>query len=246
MSMSSNPVMIKLDNVTVQYKSNVVLKDINLEVKKGEIICIIGPSGSGKSTLIRTMNRLVVPTSGNVLFMGEVENDKNINSIREKMGMVFQQFELFPHLTILQNMILAPVHLKKMTKEEAINKARELLERVNLLDKIDAYPESLSGGQKQRIAIVRSLIMNPEVLLFDEPTSALDPEMVKEVLNVIKDLANTGMTICIVTHEMKFAKEISTRILFIDDKSIVEDGTPQEVFDNPKTDRLKEFFSKVL
>lgn len=246
MSMSSNPVMIKLDNVTVQYKSNVVLKDINLEVKKGEIICIIGPSGSGKSTLIRTMNRLVVPTSGNVLFMGEVETDKNINSIREKMGMVFQQFELFPHLTILQNMILAPVHLKKMTKEEAINKARELLERVNLLDKIDAYPESLSGGQKQRIAIVRSLIMNPEVLLFDEPTSALDPEMVKEVLNVIKDLAETGMTICIVTHEMKFAKEISTRVLFIDDKSIVEDGTPEEVFDNPKTDRLKEFFSKVL
>lgn len=246
MSISSNPVMIKLDDVTVQYKSNVVLKNINLEVKKGEIICIIGPSGSGKSTLIRTMNRLVVPTSGNVLFMGEVETDKNINSIREKMGMVFQQFELFPHLTILENMILAPVHLKKMTKEEAIEKARELLERVNLLDKIDAYPESLSGGQKQRIAIVRSLIMNPEVLLFDEPTSALDPEMVKEVLNVIKDLANTGMTICIVTHEMKFAKEISTRVLFIDDKSIVEDGTPSEVFGNPKTDRLKEFFSKVL
>lgn len=246
MSISSNPVMIKLDDVTVQYKSNVVLKNINLEVKKGEIICIIGPSGSGKSTLIRTMNRLVVPTSGNVLFMGEVETDKNINSIREKMGMVFQQFELFPHLTILENMILAPVHLKKMNKKEAIEKARELLERVNLLDKIDAYPESLSGGQKQRIAIVRSLIMNPEVLLFDEPTSALDPEMVKEVLNVIKDLANTGMTICIVTHEMKFAKEISTRVLFIDDKSIVEDGTPSEVFGNPKTDRLKEFFSKVL
>lgn len=244
--LNDNSVMIKLDNVTVQYKTNVVLKNVSLEVKKGEIICIIGPSGSGKSTLIRTMNRLVVPTSGTVSFMGEVETDKNINSIREKMGMVFQQFELFPHLTILQNMILAPVHLKKMTKEEAISKARELLERVNLLDKIDAYPESLSGGQKQRIAIVRSLIMNPEVLLFDEPTSALDPEMVKEVLNVIKDLASTGITICIVTHEMKFAKEISTRVLFIDDKSIVEDGTPKEVFDNPKTERLKEFFSKVL
>lgn len=242
----SNEVMIKLDNVRVQYKDNVILDNINLSVKKGEVICIIGPSGSGKSTLIRTMNRFVIPTSGSVLFNGVVEDDKNINSIREKMGMVFQQFELFPHLTVLQNMILAPTHLKKLTKEEAINKALDLLKIVNLLDKKDVYPESLSGGQKQRIAIVRSLMMDPLVLLFDEPTSALDPEMVKEVLNVIKDLSKTGMTICIVTHEMKFAKEISSRILFVDNKQIVEDGTPNEVFDNPKSDRLKEFFSKIL
>ncbi len=244
--MSNNEVMIKLENVTIKYKNNTILDNINLEVKKGEVICIIGPSGSGKSTLIRTMNRLVIPTNGNVLFKGEIETEKNINHIRENMGMVFQQFELFPHLTILDNMTLAPLHLKKLTKEDAINKACELLERVNLLDKKDVYPESLSGGQKQRIAIVRALMLDPEVLLFDEPTSALDPEMVKEVLNVIKDLTKTGMTICIVTHEMKFAKEVSSRVLFIDNKQIVEDGTPKEVFDNPKSERLKEFFSKIL
>ncbi|MBQ9124240.1 MAG: amino acid ABC transporter ATP-binding protein [Acholeplasmatales bacterium] len=238
--------MIELKNATVSYKDKCVLSNINLQIKKGEIVCIIGPSGSGKSTLIRTINRLVVPVSGEVLFMGQALNDKNINKIREKMGMVFQQFELFPHLTVLQNMILAPVHLKKMTKEAAIVKAKELLERVNLSDKINSYPEQLSGGQKQRIAIVRSLIMEPEALLFDEPTSALDPEMVKEVLQVIKDLANTGITICIVTHEMKFAKEISDRILFVDEKTILEDDNPNEIFDNPKTDRLKEFLSKVL
>ena len=242
MSTQSNEIMIELKNATVSYKDKCVLSNINLQIKKGEIVCIIGPSGSGKSTLIRTMNRLVVPVSGEVLFMGQALNDKNINKIREKMGMVFQQFELFPHLTVLQNMILAPVHLKKMTKEAAIVKAKELLERVNLSDN----PEQLSGGQKQRIAIVRSLIMEPEALLFDEPTSALDPEMVKEVLQVIKDLANTGITICIVTHEMKFAKEISDRILFVDEKTILEDDNPNEIFDNPKTDRLKEFLSKVL
>ena len=246
MSTQSNEIMIELKNATVSYKDKCVLSNINLQIKKGEIVCIIGPSGSGKSTLIRTMNRLVVPVSGEVLFMGQALNDKNINKIREKMGMVFQQFELFPHLTVLQNMILAPVHLKKMTKEAAIVKAKELLERVNLSDKINSYPEQLSGGQKQRIAIVRSLIMEPEALLFDEPTSALDPEMVKEVLQVIKDLANTGITICIVTHEMKFAKEISDRILFVDEKTILEDDNPNEIFDNPKTDRLKEFLSKVL
>ena len=246
MPIQSNEVMIELKNATVSYKNKCVLDNINLQIKKGEIVCIIGPSGSGKSTLIRTMNRLVVPASGEVLFMGQVLNDKNINKIREKMGMVFQQFELFPHLTVLQNMILAPVHLKKMTKEAAIEKAKELLKRVNLLEKINSYPEQLSGGQKQRIAIVRSLIMEPEALLFDEPTSALDPEMVKEVLQVIKDLANTGITICIVTHEMKFAKEISDRILFVDEKTILEDDNPNEIFDNPKTDRLKEFLSKVI
>lgn len=238
--------MIKLNNITVSFKDKVVLENVNLHITKGEIVSIIGPSGSGKSTLIRTINRLVVPVKGNVLFKDEEVTNKNLNSVREKMGMVFQQFELFPHLSVLENMILAPTTLKKMTKEESITQAKVLLERVGLLDKIDAYPNSLSGGQKQRIAIVRALIMNPDVLLFDEPTSALDPEMVKEVLEVIKDLAKTGITICIVTHEMKFAKEISTRVLFVDQKGILEDGNPDEIFNNPKTDRLKEFFSKVL
>ena len=238
--------MIKFKNVSVAFKGKVVLEDVNLHIEKGEIVTIIGPSGSGKSTLIRTMNRLVVPTSGEVYFKDGLVTEKNINQVREHMGMVFQQFELFPHLTVLENMTLAPVLLNKMSKDEAKEKAIALLERVNLLDKIDAYPNSLSGGQKQRIAIVRSLIMNPDVMLFDEPTSALDPEMVKEVLQVIKEVAESGMTICIVTHEMKFAREISTRVLFVDQKQILEDGTPEEIFNNPKTDRLQEFFSKVL
>ena len=238
--------MIKFKNVSVAFKGKVVLEDVNLHIEKGEIVTIIGPSGSGKSTLIRTMNRLVVPTSGEVYFKDELVTEKNINQVREHMGMVFQQFELFPHLTVLENMTLAPVLLNKMSKDEAKEKAIALLERVNLLDKIDAYPNSLSGGQKQRIAIVRSLIMNPDVMLFDEPTSALDPEMVKEVLQVIKEVAESGMTIGIVTHEMKFAREISTRVLFVDQKQILEDGTPEEIFNNPKTDRLQEFFSKVL
>lgn len=237
--------MLTLNKITVAFKNNIILKDVDLDVKKGEIICIIGPSGSGKSTLIRVMNQLVELSSGTVTFMGQEVTSKNINEIRQKMGMVFQQFELFPHLTVLENMILAPVHLKKMSKSEAIEKAKELLLRVNLLDKIGVYPDSLSGGQKQRIAIVRSLIMNPEVMLFDEPTSALDPEMVKEVLQVIKDLALSGMTICIVTHEMSFAKEISSRVLFIDQQCILEEGTPDEIFNHPKSDRLKEFLSKI-
>ena len=215
--------MIKFKNVSVAFKGKVVLEDVNLHIEKGEIVTIIGPSGSGKSTLIRTMNRLVVPTSGEVYFKDGLVTEKNINQVREHMGMVFQQFELFPHLTVLENMTLAPVLLNKMSKDEAKEKAIALLERVNLLDKIDAYPNSLSGGQKQRIAIVRSLIMNPDVMLFDEPTSALDPEMVKEVLQVIKEVAESGMTICIVTHEMKFAREISTRVLFVDQKSILAD-----------------------
>ena len=237
--------MLKLNNVSVVFENDAILENINLHIKKGEVVCIIGPSGSGKSTLLRTMNHLVVPTSGEIYFKDMLIEEKNINSIREHIGMVFQAFELFPHLSVLENMILAPVHLKKMSKEEAIIKAKELLERVNLLDKIDAYPQSLSGGQKQRIAIVRSLLMNPEVMLFDEPTSALDPEMVKEVLQVIKDLAKTGITICIVTHEMEFAKEISTRVLFVDQKSVLADGTANEVFNNPTNDRLKEFLSKI-
>ncbi len=238
--------MLTLKNITVSYQSNIILDDINLTIDKGEVVSIIGPSGSGKSTLIRTMNYLVEPKMGEVIFEGEAISNKNINEIRKKIGMVFQQFELFPHLTVLDNMILAPVELKIMTKNAAIEKAMELLERVNLKDKASSYPLKLSGGQKQRIAIVRALMMNPEVMLFDEPTSALDPEMVNEVLEVIRDLAKSGMTICIVTHEMKFAKEVSTRVLFVDQKKIVEDGSPIEVFNNPKSERLKEFFSKVL
>lgn len=238
--------MLKLSNVSVIFDgTDLVLEDINLHVKKGEIVCIIGPSGSGKSTLIRTMNHMVEPTSGEIYFKDEKLTKDNINNIRQHIGMVFQAFELFPHLSVLENMILAPVILKKTTKEEAIIKAKELLTKVNLLDKIDAYPNTLSGGQKQRIAIVRSLIMNPEVMLFDEPTSALDPEMVKEVLEVIKTLAKTGMTTCIVTHEMAFVKEIATRVLFVDQHKIIEEGTPEEIFNNPKTERLKEFLSKI-
>lgn len=238
--------MLKLSNVSVIFDgTDLVLEDINLHVKKGEIVCIIGPSGSGKSTLIRTMNHMVEPTSGEIYFKDEKLTKDNINNIRQHIGMVFQAFELFPHLSVLENMILAPVILKKTTKEEAIIKTKELLTKVNLLDKIDAYPNTLSGGQKQRIAIVRSLIMNPEVMLFDEPTSALDPEMVKEVLEVIKTLAKTGMTTCIVTHEMAFVKEIATRVLFVDQHKIIEEGTPEEIFNNPKTERLKEFLSKI-
>ena len=237
--------MLTLNNVTITFENQNILENINLEVKKGEIISIIGPSGSGKSTLIRCMNHMVVPSNGYVSFKDEILTEKNIDEIRQHIGMVFQAFELFPHLTVLENLILAPVHLKKMSKEEAINKAKELLVRVNLLDKINVYPNTLSGGQKQRIAIVRSLLMNPEIMLFDEPTSALDPEMVKEVLQVIKGLAESGMTICIVTHEMAFAKEISTRVLFVDQKSILADGSVDEVFNNPKNDRLIDFLSKI-
>lgn len=237
--------MIKLNNVTVSFEKNTILENINLQVKKGEIVCIIGPSGSGKSTLLRTMNHMVIPSSGEVLFKDEVLTDKNIDRIRQHIGMVFQAFELFPHLTVLENLILAPTYLKLLSKEEAIKKAQELLERVNLLDKINVYPNTLSGGQKQRIAIVRSLLMNPDIMLFDEPTSALDPEMVKEVLNVIKDLAKSGMTICIVTHEMEFAKEIASRVLFVDQKSILADNSPENVFNHPENERVKEFLSKL-
>ena len=237
--------MLKLNNVSVNFDNDYILENINLEISKGEIVCIIGPSGSGKSTLIRTMNHMVVPSVGEVIYKEEVLTKKNINSIREKIGMVFQSFELFPHLNVLENIILAPVHLKKMSKEEAIAKAKELLEKVNLLDKLNSYPYSLSGGQKQRIAIVRSLLMNPDLMLFDEPTSALDPEMVKEVLNVIKDLAKSGMTICIVTHEMNFVKEIATRVLFVDQKSIIADGTPEEIFNHCENERIKSFFAKL-
>ena len=237
--------MLEVNNITVQFKNNTILENVSLSIEKGEVVSIIGPSGSGKSTLIRCMNQLVKPAQGSIVFNGEEITEKNINKMREHIGMVFQQFELFPHLTVMENMILAPVMLKKMKKEEAITKACKLLERVNLLDKKDAYPLSLSGGQKQRIAIVRSLILNPEIMLFDEPTSALDPENVKEVLDVIKDLAKEGMTICVVTHELGFAREVSTRVLFVDQKTILADGKPDEVLVNPVNPRIKEFLDNV-
>ncbi len=238
--------LIEVKNLSVVFDNLTVLDDVNLSIDKGQVVGIIGPSGSGKSTLIRAINRIALPTKGEVYYDGQLLTDKNINQIRQKVGMVFQQFELFPHLTVLQNIILAPVHLNLMTKAQAIEQAKQLLARVNLLDKIHDYPDVLSGGQKQRIAIVRALIMNPQTLLFDEPTSALDPEMVKQVLEVIRDLTQTGMTICIVSHEMAFIKDICTRVLFVDKGKIIGDGTAQQVFEQSDNERIKEFFSKVL
>ena len=225
-----------------------VLKGINLEVKDGEVVCLIGPSGSGKSTLLRCLNRLEEATGGTVIVDGnEISNPKiDINHVRENIGMVFQHFNLFPNLTVLGNIMLAPVELKKMTKEEAETKAKKLLERVGLLEKADVYPVQLSGGQKQRVAIARSLAMNPDIMLFDEPTSALDPEMVGEVLEVMKKLAEDGMTMVVVTHEMGFAREVSDRVLFLDEGVIAEEGTPEEIFAYPKEERTKNFLNKVL
>ena len=239
--------MITVKNLKKKFGNKVVLKGIDLNVEKGECVVIIGPSGCGKSTLLRCINGIEKLTSGKVIFEGKDINGKNvdINKIREKMGMVFQQFNLFPHLTVIENIILAPVKLKIMTKEDAIKKAVELLELIDLKDKKDMYPSQLSGGQKQRIAIVRALIMNPDVILFDEPTSALDPEMVDEVSNLMKDLAKKGMTMIVVTHEMSFVKECATRVIFMENGSIIEEGTVKEIFENPKSDRLKEFLSKV-
>lgn len=280
--------MIKVKNIKKNFGDLQVLKGIDYEVKKGEVISIIGPSGSGKSTFLRCLNLTEQPDSGTIIFDDEVifsstsydikqeldsldknseeykklndeykaikktekkmlkELDKSINIHRQKMGMVFQHFNVFPNLTVLENITLAPVECKKMTKEEANAKAIELLEKVGLEDKKDEYPKKLSGGQKQRLAIVRALAMNPAVMLFDEPTSALDPEMVKEVLEVIKDIAGSGMTVLIVTHEMGFAKEISDKVIFMDDGVIIEEGSPSEIFDNPKSPRLVSFLSKVL
>ncbi len=225
-----------------------VLKGINLDIKRGEKVVIIGPSGSGKSTLLRCMNLLEEPTVGEVWFDGQKINDKgvNIDQIRAQMGMVFQHFNLFPHLTVRKNITLAPVLLKLQTEAEANENAAKLLARVGLEDKIDAYPNQLSGGQKQRIAIVRSLAMNPKMMLFDEPTSALDPEMVGEVLEVMKELAEDGMTMAVVTHEMNFAKEVATRVLFVDEGKILEENNPKDFFEHPQDPRLKEFLSKVL
>ena len=239
--------MIKVENLKKQYGDNVVLKDISLNVKKGEAISVIGPSGSGKSTFLRCINGLEELSGGHICVDKFDLADKNLNidKFREKVGMVFQNFNLFPHLTVLQNITLAPVTLKKATKLEAIKLGKELLEKVGLLDKADVYPSSLSGGQKQRVAIARALAMKPEALLFDEPTSALDPEMVGEVLKVMKDLAKEGMTMIVVTHEMGFAREVCDRVIFMADGEIVEQGKPEEVFLNPKNERTQNFL-KVL
>lgn len=225
-----------------------VLKGITKTIQKGEKVAIIGPSGSGKSTFLRCLNLLETPTSGEIYFEGQLVNGprSNINRLRQRMGMVFQHFHLFPHKTVLQNITLAPMKLKHMDKASAEKKAMDLLHTVGLADKANAYPSQLSGGQKQRIAIVRALAMDPEVMLFDEPTSALDPEMVGEVLQVIKSLADSGMTMLIVTHEMGFAREVSNRLFFMDDGVIIEDASPKEFFDNPQTERAKEFLAKVL
>lgn len=239
--------VIKVNNIRKHFGKLEVLKDISLEIEEGEVVCIIGPSGSGKSTLLRCLNRLEEIQGGNISILGqELVNNKNIDKLREEIGMVFQHFNLFPHLTVLENMILAPVELKKLSKKEAIEKAIELLDKVGLKDKKDVYPDTLSGGQKQRVAIARALEMNPKIMLFDEPTSALDPEMVGEVLKVMKDLAKEGMTMIIVTHEMGFAKEVSDRVIFMDGGYILEDGKPEDVFTNPENDRCKEFLDKVI
>lgn len=240
--------MINVSNLYKNFGKNEVLKDISETIEKGEVVVIIGPSGSGKSTFLRCLNLLEEPTSGVINFEGEDITNKNvdINKIREKMGMVFQQFNLFPHKTVMENLTIGPTKIKKVSSEDAIKKGSELLEKVGLLDKKDAYPNSLSGGQKQRIAIARALAMEPDVMLFDEPTSALDPEMVGEVLNVMKSLAKDGMTMVVVTHEMGFAKEVGDRILFMDDGKIIEEGIPEEIFENPKNTRTQDFLSKVL
>ncbi|EIW6614446.1 TPA: amino acid ABC transporter ATP-binding protein [Clostridium perfringens] len=240
--------MINVRNLYKSFGKNEVLKDINETIKKGEVVVIIGPSGSGKSTFLRCLNLLEEPTSGVINFEGKDITDKNvdINKIREKMGMVFQQFNLFPHKTVMENLTIGPTKIKNISNGDAIKKGSELLEKVGLLDKKNVYPNSLSGGQKQRIAIARALAMEPDVMLFDEPTSALDPEMVGEVLNVMKSLAKDGMTMVVVTHEMGFAKEVGDRILFMDEGRIIEEGTPEEIFQNPKNSRTKDFLSKVL
>ena len=246
--MSDKNVLIQVKDLKKAFGTNQVLDGITTDICQGEVVAIIGPSGSGKSTFLRSLNLLEIPTGGQILFEGtDITDPKvDINRHRQKIGMVFQQFNLFPHKTVKENIMLSPVELKLMTKEEASKKADELLERVGLPDKADSYPNMLSGGQKQRIAIARALAMNPDVMLFDEPTSALDPEMVGEVLELMKELAQSGMTMVVVTHEMGFAREVATRVLFIDDGKIQEENAPKEFFENPKNQRLKDFLSKVL
>lgn len=239
---------ILVENLVKKYGDNTVLNNINVSIAEGEVVCVIGPSGSGKSTFLRCLNRLEEPTSGDIIVDGEHLMDKNtnINAVRQHIGMVFQHFNLFPHLSVLENIILAPMDLKNASRQEAEKNAIRLLETVGLADKKDMYPDNLSGGQKQRVAIARALAMNPDVMLFDEPTSALDPEMVGDVLNVMKDLAKQGMTMVIVTHEMGFAKEVANRVMFIDGGNFLEDGTPEQIFTNPKHERTKDFLDKVL
>ena len=240
--------MISVKNLVKSYGDHVVLDGVSEHIEKGEKVVVIGPSGSGKSTFLRCLNLLEEPTSGNIIFEGQDITDPkvDIDMVRRKMGMVFQQFNLFPHLSIIDNIKLAPIKLKIMSNSEAEKKARELLERVGLPDKADAYPKQLSGGQQQRIAIARALAMNPDVMLFDEPTSALDPEMVGEVLQIMKELADDGMTMVVVTHEMGFAREVATRVLFMDGGNIAEQNNPKDFFENPQNPRLKEFLSQVL
>ncbi len=239
--------VINASNLKKRYGELEVLKDISVTVTEGEVLCIIGPSGSGKSTLLRCLNGLEEIQSGSITILGEeLVNNKNINKLRENIGMVFQSFNLFPHLSVLENMMLAPLELKKMNKAEATEKALNLLDKVGLRDKKDVYPDTLSGGQKQRVAIARALEMNPKIMLFDEPTSALDPEMVGEVLKVMKDLAQEGMTMVVVTHEMNFAKDVSDRVIFMDQGYILEEGPPEEIFTAPTSDRCKEFLDKVI
>ncbi|WP_414841564.1 amino acid ABC transporter ATP-binding protein [Enterococcus saccharolyticus] len=239
---------ILVENLVKKYGDNTVLNNVSASIKEGDVVCIIGPSGSGKSTFLRCLNRLEEPTSGDIIIDGAHLMDKttNINQVRQHIGMVFQHFNLFPHLSVLENIMLAPMDLKGSSKKEAEEQATKLLETVGLADKKNMYPDNLSGGQKQRVAIARALAMNPDIMLFDEPTSALDPEMVGDVLNVMKKLAKQGMTMVIVTHEMGFAKEVANRVMFIDGGNFLEDGTPEQVFNNPQHERTQDFLDKVL
>lgn len=245
---SNETPLIQVRNLSKSFGSTNVLEDVNVDIYKGDVVCVIGASGSGKSTFLRCLNLLEAPTGGHILFEGVDITDKktDINKHRQKMGMVFQQFNLFPHMTIMENLTLAPMKLQGKKKAEIETEARALLERVGLSDRADAYPNQLSGGQKQRIAIVRALCMKPDVMLFDEPTSALDPEMVGEVLNVMRDLADEKMTMVVVTHEMGFAREVATRVMFMDNGNFAEENEPKEFFENPRSDRLKAFLGKVL
>ncbi|MBP1047670.1 amino acid ABC transporter ATP-binding protein [Enterococcus sp. BWM-S5] len=239
---------ILVEHLVKKYGDNTVLNDINVSINEGDVVCVIGPSGSGKSTFLRCLNQLEEATSGDIIIDGANLTDKNtdINKVRQHIGMVFQHFNLFPHLSVLENITLAPVDLGRMSPSEANDKAVKLLDTVGLADKKDSYPKSLSGGQKQRVAIARALAMNPDIMLFDEPTSALDPEMVGDVLNVMKKLAKQGMTMVIVTHEMGFAKEVANRVMFIDGGNFLEDGTPQQIFESPQHERTQDFLNKVL
>lgn len=240
--------MFRINHLVKEFQSIRAVNDVSVEIAQGEVVFIVGPSGSGKSTFLRCLNLLETPSSGEIFFKGELITapHANVNKFREHVGMVFQHFNLFPHLTILENITIAPVKTGRSTKKEATAQTEELLHRIGLHDKRNAYPAQLSGGQKQRIAIVRSLVMNPDVILFDEPTSALDPEMVGEVLSLMKDLAQNGLTMIVVTHEIGFAREVASRVMFMDKGSVIESGTPAQVIDNPTNPRLKEFFSKVL